>query len=424
MIWYYGVKATVNGEDSMVGGPLSDIRVIDLTRILAGPFCTMILKNLGAEVIKIERPMIGDESRYFGPFSDKEQKQSGYFLSVNAGKKSLVLDLNRTRGKEVLADLIGVSDVLVENFRPGVLERLGFPPGHIKRLNPNIIYASASGFGHTGPDTQKPAFDMIIQAASGIMSITGFEDGSVTRVGTSIGDIVTGMYTAIGIIAALFRRSKNGGGARVDVAMLDSMVSILENAIIRYQVTQQVPGPIGSRHPSITPFGCFRARDGVVVIAAGHDRHFELLCDLIGRPELKNDDRFSTNDLRTRNVRDLTKAINDALSHDAAEVWIKKLDRAGIVCGKINTVKDLFQSEQIKMRNMLVPLEGGDPLLIAGNPIKYDDVPDALTAGTSPVLGEHNEEIMRTVLGYSHDEIEELCKEVKLLQSNGTPSEE
>jgi len=398
----------------MTAEPLSGIRVIDLTRILAGPFCTMILKNLGAEVIKIERPLIGDESRYFGPFSDKEQKQSGYFLSVNAGKKSLVLDLNSAKGKKVLADLIGVSDVLVENFRPGVLERLGFSPDRIKELNPDIIYASASGFGHTGPDTQKPAFDMIIQAASGIMSITGFEDGQMTRVGTSIGDIVTGMYAAIGIIAALFRRSQDGGGARVDVAMLDSMVSILENAIIRYQVTQQVPGPIGSRHPSITPFGCFQARDGIVVIAAGHDKHFELLCDLIGRPELKEDDRFSTNGLRTRNVRDLTHEINDALSCDTVEAWINKFDRAGIVCGKINTVKDLFQSKQIRARNMLVPLEGEEPFFIAGNPIKYGDIFDALTAGNPPALGEHSEEILRTVLGYSPDEIDELCKEAGL----------
>jgi len=406
----------------MTAKPLFGIRVIDLTRILAGPFCTMILKNLGAEVIKIERPLIGDESRYFGPFSDKEQKLSGYFLSVNAGKKSFSLDLNHTKGKKVLTDLIRVSDVLVENFRPGVLERLGFSSDYIKELNPNIVYASASGFGYTGPDTQRPAFDMIIQAASGIMSITGLEDGQVTRVGTSIGDIVTGMYAAIGIIAALFRRSRNGGGARVDVAMLDSMVSILENAIIRYQITQQVPGPIGSRHPSITPFGCFQAQDEVVVIAAGHDRHFELLCDLIGRPELKDDGRFSTNDLRTRNVQDLTNAINDALSHDTAEAWIEKLDQGGIVCGKINTVKDLFQSEQLKTRNMLVPLENDESLRIAGNPIKYSDTPDALTAGKSPALGEHSEEIMRTVLGYSPDEIEKLCKEAALSRSEGTPS--
>jgi CoA:oxalate CoA-transferase len=200
----------------------------------------------------------------------------------------------------------------------------------------------------------------------------------------------------------------------VDVAMLDSMVSILENAIIRYQVTQQVPGPIGSRHPSITPFGCFQARDGIVVIAAGHDKHFELLCDLIGRPELKEDDRFSTNGLRTRNVRDLTHEINDALSCDTVEAWINKFDRAGIVCGKINTVKDLFQSKQIRARNMLVPLEGEEPFFIAGNPIKYGDIFDALTAGNPPALGEHSEEILRTVLGYSPDEIDELCKEAGL----------
>jgi len=223
--------------------PLSGIRVVDLTRVLAGPFCTMILGNLGAEVIKIERPVTGDESRHYGPFIDEEQKHSGYFISVNSGKKSIALDLENKRDKQIFTDLIRVSDVIVENFRPGVLERLGFSPDRIRDINPDIIYASASGFGHGGPDSQKPAFDMIIQAASGIMSITGLEDGRVTRVGTSISDIVTGMYTAIGIIAALFRRGRSGGGTRVDVAMLDSMVSVLENAIIRCQIRVRCRGP-------------------------------------------------------------------------------------------------------------------------------------------------------------------------------------
>lgn len=388
--------------------PLSGIRVVDLTRVLAGPFCTMILCNLGAEVIKVERPVTGDESRHYGPFIDREQKQSGYFTSINGGKKSLALDLEDTYGKQVLTDLIRVSDVVVENFRPGVLERLGFSEDRISEINPDIIYASASGFGQDGPDSQKPAFDMIIQAASGLMSITGLEDGRVTRVGTSISDIVTGMYTAIGIIAALFRRGRCGGGARVDVAMLDSMVSVLENAIIRYQITREVPGPIGSRHPSITPFGVFSARDGVVVIAAGHDRHFELLCDLVGRPELKEDSRFATNSLRTQNVEALTAAINDALSRDTVDQWIEKFDEGGIVCGTIQTVQDLFISDQLAWRNMLIPLENDPSLRIAGNPVKYADTPDILTARRAPELDEHREEIVRTLLGYPPEEIRKL----------------
>lgn len=384
--------------------PLSGIRVVDLTRVLAGPFCTMILGNLGAEVIKIERPVTGDESRHYGPFIDEEQRQSGYFISINSGKKSLALDLEDGRDRQVLIDLIRISDVIVENFRPGVFERLGFSEDRIREINPDIIYASASGFGHGGPDSQKPAFDMIIQAASGLMSITGLEDGRVTRVGTSISDIVTGMYTAIGIIAALFRRGRCGGGARVDVAMLDSMVSILENAIIRYQITGEVPGPIGSRHPSITPFGVFEARDGVVVIAAGHDRHFELLCGLIGRPELAGDSRFSTNNLRTQNVEALTAAINEALSRDTVEAWTGKFDEAGIVCGTIQTVQDLFTSDQLAWRNMLIPLENDPSLRIAGNPVKYGDTPDILTARRAPELDEHREEIVRVLSGYPPEE--------------------
>ncbi len=258
--------------------PLAGIRVIDLTRVLAGPYCTMILRNLGADIIKVESP-IGDDSRQFGPFINEDTNKSAYFFSVNCGKKSISLDLKKDEGKEILTHLIKTSDVLIENFRPGTMERLGFTGDQIKELNPGIIYATASGFGHSGPNSEKAAYDSIIQALSGIISITGTEKGETVRVGTSISDIVTGCYTAIGILAALFKRKTSDKGERVDVAMLDSTVSVLENAIARYQVAGKPPKPLGSRHPSITPFETFQTSDSEIMIAAGNDTLFKALCD-------------------------------------------------------------------------------------------------------------------------------------------------
>ncbi|MBN1614216.1 MAG: CoA transferase [Deltaproteobacteria bacterium] len=386
--------------------PLEGIRVIDLTRVLAGPFCTMILKNLGAEVIKIERPPAGDEARFIGPFFGENGSKSAYFMSVNAGKKSLALHLGETKGKEILTGLLRISDILVENFRPGVFKRLGFSRRRIEEINPDLIYAAVSGFGHSGPDTQRPAFDMIIQALSGIISITGPEDGPQTRVGTSISDIVAGMFAAIGILSALYRRSISRGGAMIDVAMLDSTVAILENAIVRYQAAGNVPGPIGTRHPSATPFGSFKTRDSEIVITAWTDRFFADLCVLLGRPELKDDDRFKTNDLRTLNVKALTEIVNGVLATDTTEQWMKKLEKLDIPCAKVNTIEDLFRYDQIHERNMLVPVDGEEPFRIAGNPVKIVGVPDDGTAGPYPKPGEHTEAILRDLLGYKSEDIE------------------
>jgi CoA:oxalate CoA-transferase len=388
--------------------PLAGIRVIDLTRILAGPYCTMILKNLGAEVIKVERPGIGDEARFIGPFINGEAKKSAYFMSVNAGKKSLCLQLKEEEGRNILAELIEKSDVLIENYRPGTLKRLGFSEERIRELNPLIVYSSVSGFGQAGPDSQKRAFDMMIQGLSGIISITGLEDGQTARVGTSISDIIAGMYAAIGIISALYRRSVINTGGRVDIAMLDSTVAILENAIARYQVTKEPPGPIGTRHPSITPFGSFRTRDSELIIAAGTDLIFKMLCDLLERPELKSDERFKTNELRTEHARELTEILNSVLSTNTTEYWIAKLGEIDIPCARVHTIADLFQYDQIIERNMLVPVDGEEDFRIAGNPVKFGDVPDDKNSGKYPALGEHNDLIMGEFLGYSPEEIDRL----------------
>ncbi len=388
--------------------PLSGVRVIDLTRVLAGPFCTMVLKNLGAEIIKVEAPVTGDDSRQYGPFVENDPDRSAYFISVNSGKKSISIDLKAEEGKAVLADLIRVADVLIENYRPGILERLGFSDDTVKKLNPAIIYATATGFGYSGPDSQKAAYDSIIQALSGIMSITGTEDGQTVRVGTSISDIVTGLYTAIGIVSALFRRQKTGDAARIDVAMLDSTVSVLENAISRYQVFDEVPSPIGSRHPSITPFESFQTRDSEITIAAGNDKLFTAVCEVIGKPELVSDERFKTNIQRTEHHRELKKEIDEVLRRQPSTVWLERLNEKMIPCAKINNMKDLFEYQQLQDRNMLLPVEGQKGFQIAGNPIKFKNEFEGHSVEKTPTLGEHSNSILQDLLGYSDKRIQTL----------------
>lgn len=388
--------------------PLEGILVIDLTRVLAGPFCTMVLKDLGAEVIKIESPITGDDSRHFGPFLDKEKSKSAYFMSINCGKKSLSIDLKKEEGKGVLTDLIKKADVLVDNYRPGTLERLGFSDEYIKEINSRIIYASTSGFGHTGPDSNKPAYDMIIQAVSGIMSVTGSENGENVRVGSSISDIVAGMYTAIGITSALYRREKADIGARIDVAMLDSTVSVLENAIARYQVTGEAPIPLGSRHPSITPFDTFLTKDSEIVICAGNDKLFNKLCSILDLEELVHNPKYISNEDRTKNHKKLKGELNNILNSNTTDYWLKKLTEVNIPNAKINNIKDLFENHQIKQRNMLIPVEGEEDFRTAGFPVKFGGEPDLLKKGKVPELGEHNEDVLKSILKYSDARIEML----------------
>lgn len=343
--------------------PLSDIRVIDLTRVLAGPFCTMILNNLGAQIIKVEAIEKGDDARHFGPFIDADPTKSAYFYSVNCGKKSICLNLKNVQGKAVLTQLIKKADVLVENFRPGTFERLGFGDKAVKKLNPNIIYASASGFGHSGPESQKPAYDSIIQALSGLISITGTDQGQTVRVGTSISDIITGMYAAI-----------------------------------------------GSRHPSITPFETFQTKDSEIMIAAGNDKLFSDFCDVLERPDLALDDRFATNLARTENHARLKKIIEKVLIGKSAAHWLYALNKKMVPCAKINNMKDLFAHKQLKNRNMLLPIEGEKSYKIAGNPIKFKEGPEEKSVEKPPSLGEHTETVLKNILGYSDDAIASLEK--------------
>jgi CoA:oxalate CoA-transferase len=348
-------------------GPLAGTTVVDLTRILSGPYCTMMLADLGARVIKVERPEGGDDARSIGPFA---AGGSAYFASINRGKESIGLDLREPADRTLFDALLGRADVLVENFRPGALDKLGYAWEGLHARWPRLVVVSISGFGQTGPLRERPAYDMVVQAMGGVMSITGEPGGRPTRVGTSIGDIAAGMFAAYGCVAALYERTRTGVGARVDVSMLDGQVALLENAIARFVTTGDVPGPIGSRHPSITPFGVFQARDASLVVAAGNDPLFGRLCEALGAPGLAADD---------------------------VEGWLERLSRAGIPCAPVQNVAQVLEHAQVRARHMVLPID--DPsyrgVVVAGNPVKISTLPERASAAPPPALGQHRESILR-----------------------------
>jgi CoA:oxalate CoA-transferase len=367
-------------------GPLAGVKVVDLTRVLAGPYCTMVLCDLGAEVVKVERPRIGDDSRHIGPFVNGI---SAYFASLNRGKTSVALDLDDQADRARFETLLADADVLVENFRPGTMEKLGYGWDVLHPRFPRLVYAAVSGFGHTGPWSPRPAYDMVAQAMGGVMSITGHPGGPPTRVGTSIGDLTAGLFAAIGICSALYERERTGETAKIDVAMLDSQVAILENAIARYTATGEVPGPLGARHPSITPFGAYAAADGHLVIAAGNDVLFRRLCEVLGRPAIADDPRFATNASRTEHHDALQFELEAALASDTVDAWLARLEAADLPCGPINDVAAVLAHPQVQARNMVVHLDDERlaGLELAGNPIKNSLHDDPITRGPVPDLG-------------------------------------
>lgn len=389
-----------------MSGPLEGITVIDMTRVLAGPFCTMMLADMGAEVIKVERPEKGDDSRAFGPFVKGE---SAYFMSVNRGKKSVTLDLKAPEGKALLIELVKTADVLVENFKPGVMKKLGLDYESLRAHNPRLIYAASTGFGQTGPYSARPAYDLVVQAMGGIMSITGPDADHPTKVGTSISDLSAGVFTCIGVLAALNHRHRTGEGQMVDVAMLDCMVALLENAVARYAVTGTSPTPIGNRHPSISPFSTVRTSDGMLAIACGNDALFGRFCDLIGRGDLPGDARFSTNRGRVDNWSELAPLLDEAMSRQPKAHWMEVFEKAAIPCGPINDIAALASDPQVAARKMLVevthPVAGA--LTVPGVPIKLSGS-EARVRGPAPVLGANNAEILGGRLGLSSDRLSEL----------------
>ena len=375
-------------------GPLKNLLVVDLTRVLVGPYCTMILSDLGARVIKVEAPEIGDDSRKFGPFIEN---YSAYFMSLNRGKESIALNLKNEEDKKIFDKILSKADILVENFKPGTLEKWGYGWKDVGKKYPKLIYASASGFGQTGPLKELPAYDMVVQGMGGLMSVTGHPESEPTRVGTSIGDITAGLFTAIGINAALYDRQKTGKGAFIDVSMLDCQIAILENAIARYLSKNEIPKPMGSRHPSIAPFEAFKTKDSYIIIAAGNDKLFNNLCNVLEIPNISNDERFKTNSLRCENMEELKKIFEEKLNLKNTEEWIKEMETLKIPCGPIFNIKQAVENPQIKERNMIIKSyhKKIGEFKSAGNPIKMSTYDDKKTRGNIPDLDEHREKILK-----------------------------
>jgi CoA:oxalate CoA-transferase len=375
-------------------GPLSGITVVDLTRILAGPYCTFLMAEMGARVIKVEPPGKGDDAREYGPFLEGK---STYFSSINRGKESIALDLKDEADKKIFEKLLEKADVVVENFRPGTMEKLGYGWETLHARYPRLIYAAASGFGHTGPMSREPAYDMVVQGLGGVMSITGHPGQPPVRIGTSIGDLGAGLYTAVAVNAALLHRERTGEATKIDVAMFDCQLALLENAIMRYTVTGDVPGPLGARHPSITPFEAFLTADGAMIIAAGNDGLWLKLCAVLNRPDLAADPAYKTNDLRNRNEPKLKSEIEKELRAKPTADWIEIIGKAGIPCGPINNVAQALAHPQVAARNMLITVE--DPvsgtLKLAGNPLKFSACADPPTRAPAPALDGDRQKLLR-----------------------------
>ena len=376
-----------------MNGPLKDLLVLDLTRVLVGPYCTMILSDLGARVIKVEAPEIGDDSRKFGPFV---KDYSAYFMSLNRGKESIALNLKKEDDKKIFEKILAKADVLVENFKPGTLEKWGYGWKEVSKKYPKLIYASASGFGQTGPLKELPAYDMVVQGMGGLMSVTGQPNSEPTRVGTSIGDITAGLFTAIGINAALYDRQKTGKGMYIDVSMLDCQIAILENAIARYLSKNEIPTPMGSRHPSIAPFEAFKTKDSYIIIAAGNDKLFESLCQTLNLNELINSSKFKSNSLRSENMNELKKILEDKLSNKTTNEWVKQFENLKIPCGPIYNIKEAVENPQVEARNMIVKAYHKviGEFKLAGNPIKMSSYKDENKRGDIPDLDEHRKKIL------------------------------
>ncbi len=392
-----------------MSGPLVGIKVLDLTRVLAGPFTTMLLGDLGADVIKIEQPEIGDEARNFGPFKNGF---SLYFMSINRGKKSVTLNLKSDQGKSIFKQLVQQSDILVENFRPGTMKKYGLDYETLSTEHPSLIYAACSGFGQTGPLSQNGAYDMIVQGMGGIISITGEPDGPPVRVGTSISDITAALFATIGILSALHHRSLTGKGQFVDVAMLDSLVAVLENAIVRYLSTDEIPHPLGSRHPVITPFEAYESANGHVIIAIGNDSLWSKFCEHIGRKDLISDVRFCTNAKRTEYHSDLYPILSEIIRQKTTDAWIKDLEKLGVPCGPINSIDKVVNHAQIRAREMITEVMHNmtGTVEIPGIPIKLSETPGSVDS-PAPNLSEHTTEVLTNVLNMTENEVAQLKRD-------------
>jgi len=389
-------------------GPLEGIRVIDLTQVLFGPFATMLLSDLGAEVIKIERPEVGDIARGNGPVV---RGLSTYFLSLNRGKKSVTLDLTTERGKMVFFKLVKKADILVENFTPGTMEKLGLGYEAVRQHNPRLIYVAGSGFGQYGPYAQKPAFDIVIQAMGGVMSITGEEGGPPVRPGVSYGDIAAALFLCIAALAALEERHRSGEGQFIDISMLDCQVTVEENAFVRYLNTGELPRPLGTRHPVATPFQAFQTRDGYVAVAlmGGLKDQWPLFCAAINRVDLIDDPRFRNGWLRTQHYQELGPILTEAMKARTTKEWVEELEQLEIPCGPVNDIAQVASDPQIAARDMIIevrhPRVGS--FKVVNSPFKFSRTP-CRAEQASPDLGEHTPQVLGSLLGMTEAEISQL----------------
>ncbi len=392
-----------------MAGPLSHIRVLDLSRVLAGPWAGQNMADLGAEVIKVERPKTGDDSRAYGPpwmkdEQGKETSEAAYFMAANRGKKSITVNLTHPEGQALIRELVAKCDVLIENYKVGDLDRYGLGYKDLSKLNPGLIYCSVTGFGQTGPFREKPGYDFMAQGMAGLMSVTGIPDGEPgggpMRVGVPVIDIFTGMYATIGINAALANRAVTGLGQHVDVALLDSCIALLANQGMTYLSTGESPQRLGNTHPSIVPYQVFPTSDGSVILACGNDNLFAKFVATAGREDLSQDERFAKNANRVKHRAILVPVLEDIFKQRSTEDWVNALETAGVPCGPINTVAQAFANPQVQSRGMQIqlphPLAGQVPLM--GSPMKFSGTPIEHKL-PPPVLGQHAEEILEQILG-------------------------
>ena len=404
----------------MSDGPLKGVRVLDLSRVFAGPWATQQLADLGAEVIKVERPGRGDDSRGLGPpflpdQNGKDTAESAFYLSANRNKKSIALDLSQPRGQEIIRRFAAISDIVVENYKVGTLKRYGLDYDSVKKVNPSVVYCSITGFGQTGPYAHRPGYDTLLQAMGGVMSVTGEADeipgGGPMKVGIIIADIMTGMYATIGILGALRHRERTGIGQHIDLALLDAQTAALSHQAMYYLISGENPKRFGTSAPAVVPSQMFECADGFIVLVVGNDPQFRRFAEVLGHPEWADDERFKSNGLRVRNRTTLVPLLEEIFRRSPKTHWLEKLQAAGIVSGPINEVSDVFADPQVQARNMVVEVEHsmGSPLKLVANPLRMSETP-LNRYDPPPRLGQHTDELLSGVLGLGVLEIEELVR--------------
>jgi len=387
-----------------MAGPLTHIRVLDMTRVLAGPWCGQNLADLGAEVIKVERPKKGDDSRANGPpwvkdQSGKETKEAAYFMAANRGKKSITIDIASPGGQALIKELATKADVLLENYKSGDLPRYGLGFEDLKKINPKLIYCSITGFGQTGPYAERPGFDFMVQGMGGFMSVTGERDdmpgGGPQRAGVPIVDIMTGMYATIAVCAAIANRERTGIGQHIDMALLDTQVAILANQGMNYLATGEAPGRLGNTHPNIVPYQSLKTKDGDIILACGNDNLFVKFCEAADAGHLVKDPRFTTNGTRVANRAAMDEVLGPIMKKHTTAEWVSILEKAGVPCGPINNLKQVFEDEQVKARGMRVelPHSAAGKVPVIRSPMRFSATPIEHRQGP-PVLGEHTDEVL------------------------------